>query len=162
MSISVPACLGDPVSVSGGWRVCGPEQRSRSLVFVKWPCMAPSIRSPENNSLSASVCILTHRCVRGHMEPPPVSDCRPTGAEPDLAGTRPTCSPEWTENTEGTTGPQEEVPMDQKLSGCAGDLACSLEFCPQPQGWVALLLSTPESALGNKAAGVHRPVKEGR
>ena len=81
-----------------------------SLVFMKRPCMAPSIRSPENNSLSASVCILTHRCVRGHMEPPPVSDCRPTGAEPDLAGTRPTCSPEWTENTEGTADPQEDLP----------------------------------------------------
>ena len=88
-----------------------------SLVFVKRPCMAPSIRSPENNSLSASVCIPTHRCVRGHMEPPPVSDCRPTGAEPDLAGTRPTCSPEWTENTEGTADPQEEVPRGAEATG---------------------------------------------
>ena len=88
-----------------------------SLVFMKRPCMAPSIRSPENNSLSASVRIPTHRCVRGHMEPPPVSDCRPTGAEPDLAGTRPTCSPEWTENTEGTADPQEEVPRGAEATG---------------------------------------------
>ena len=129
---------------------------------MKWSCFAPFVRSPENYFLSASMPILTHRCARSHMEPPPVSHCGPTGADPDLTSTCPTCSAEWTENTEGTTGPQEEVPMDQKLSGCAGDLACSLEFCPQPQGWVALLLSTPESALGNKAAGVHRPVKEGR
>ena len=76
-------------------------------MFLKWPCVAPSIRSPENYSLSASVPIPTHRGARGHTEHPPVSHCGPTGAEPDLTGTRPTCSPEWTENAGGTADPQE-------------------------------------------------------
>ena len=48
-------------------------------MFLKWPCVAPSIRSPENYSLSASVPIPTHRRVRGHTEPPPVSHCGPQG-----------------------------------------------------------------------------------
>ena len=117
VSISVPACLGDPVSVSGGWRVCGPEQRSRSLVFMKRPCIAPSIHSPDNYLLSASVLILTHRCVQGHTEPPPLSHCGPMEAEPELTGTRPTCSPEWTENAEGVADPQEEVPRGAEAIG---------------------------------------------
>ena len=84
---------------------------------MKWPCMAPSIRSPENYSLSASVPIPTHRRARGHMEPPPVSDCRPTGAESDFSGTRPTCSPECIENAEGMADPQEEVPRGAEVTG---------------------------------------------
>ena len=84
---------------------------------MKWPCMAPSIRSPENYSLSASVPIPTHRRARGHTEPPPVSDCRPTGAESDFSGTRPTCSPECIENAEGMADPQEEVPRGAEVTG---------------------------------------------
>ena len=77
---------------------------------MKWPCNVPSIHSLEKDFLRASVPITTHRHVRGHTEPPPVSHCGPTGAEPDLTGMHPTCSPECIENTEGAADPQEEVP----------------------------------------------------
>ena len=40
--------------------------------------------------------------------------------------------------------------------------ACSLGCCPRPRGWVALLLSIPESSLGNQTAGVHREGTESR
>ena len=69
-------------------------------MFVKWPCNVPSIHSLEKDFLRASVPITTHRHVRGHTEPPPVSHCGPTGAEPDLTGTCLICSPEWAENAE--------------------------------------------------------------
>lgn len=86
-------------------------------MFVKRLCIAPSICLPENYFLSASVSIPTHRRARGHMEPPPVSHCGPTAAEPDHTGTHPTCSPESTENTEGATDSQEGVPGGEEAIG---------------------------------------------
>lgn len=66
-------------------------------MFLKWPCVAPSIRSPEN--YSECLCAHPHpqRCARSHGTSSSVSLWAP-GAELDLIGMRPTCSPEWTED----------------------------------------------------------------
>lgn len=75
-------------------------------MFLEWPCIAPSIRSPEN--YSECLCAHPHpqRCARSHGTSSSVSLWAP-GAEPDLTGMRPTCSPEWTEDAEGAADPQE-------------------------------------------------------
>ena len=74
-----------------------------ALCWVRRPCVAPSIHSPENYALGASVPIPpadVRAVTRGLPRLPP----GPAGAEPALTGTRPARSPEWPEDTEGVAG----------------------------------------------------------
>lgn len=87
-----------------------------AVCWVRWPCIAPSVHSPENYVRGACVPV-PPADVRAITQSLPRASPGPAGAEPALAGTRPTRSPEWPEDAEGAADADEKVPRGAEAFG---------------------------------------------